>query len=209
MRACGPSSGECSAGRQHGDVAGDLAEPEILHQHLAERLQRRLLILAIHRRAGIDDVTQGGMVVSLRSRMLGQHFQDRRHGEEVGDPMRLDQAERLRDVEILGRQQDGRHAARGLHRMMHARAVRERRHDQGTSSSVVPASVGKMVHNHKGHLAVGQYRRLRAARGARCEEEPAGSLSSTAASSPFSSAFSAIASATSSRRKRRRRRTTR
>ena len=44
--------------RQHGDVAGDLAEAEILHQHLAELVQRGLLVLAVHRRAGIDDVAQ-------------------------------------------------------------------------------------------------------------------------------------------------------
>ena len=44
--------------RQHGDIAGDLAEPEILHQHLAELFERGLLVLAVHRRAGIDDVAQ-------------------------------------------------------------------------------------------------------------------------------------------------------
>src|SRR5216684_8265268 len=39
--------------RQHGDIAGDLAEAEILHQYLAELVQRSLLVLAVHRRAGI------------------------------------------------------------------------------------------------------------------------------------------------------------
>src|SRR4029450_6333332 len=41
--------GVVQIGRHHRDVAGDLAEPEILHQHFAELAQRRLLVLAIHR----------------------------------------------------------------------------------------------------------------------------------------------------------------
>ena len=45
-------------GPQHRDVAGDLAEPEILHQHLAKFLQGGLLVLAVHRRPRVDDVTQ-------------------------------------------------------------------------------------------------------------------------------------------------------
>ena len=53
-----PVLGVVQGRRQHGDVAGDLAEAEILHQHLAELFQRRLLVLAVHRRAGIDDVAQ-------------------------------------------------------------------------------------------------------------------------------------------------------
>ncbi len=53
-----PVVGGVQGRRQHRDIAGDLAEAEILHQHLAELLQRRLLVLAIHRRAGIDDITQ-------------------------------------------------------------------------------------------------------------------------------------------------------
>ena len=42
--------------RQHRDIAGDLAEAEILHQHLAELVQRGLLVLAVHRRARIDHI---------------------------------------------------------------------------------------------------------------------------------------------------------
>ena len=116
--------------RQHRDVAGDLAEAEILHQHLAELLQRGLLVLAVHRRAGIDDVAQRRMVVAVDRGMLDHHLQDGRHGENVADAMRLDQPERLVDVEPLGGQQDGRHAARGLHQLVHAGAVRQRRHHQ-------------------------------------------------------------------------------
>ena len=52
--------------------------------------------------------------------------------------MGLDQPERLVDVELLRRQQDGRHAARGLHQLMHAGAVRQRRHHQRGVVSVVP-----------------------------------------------------------------------
>ena len=44
--------------RQDGDVAGHLAEAEILHQHLAQLAQGMDLVGAIHRRAGIDDVAQ-------------------------------------------------------------------------------------------------------------------------------------------------------
>src|SRR6185437_6536786 len=45
-------------GWQHRDIAGDLAEAEILHQHPAELAQRRLLVLPVHRRARIDDMAQ-------------------------------------------------------------------------------------------------------------------------------------------------------
>jgi hypothetical protein len=43
-------------GRQHCDVAGDLAEPEILHQHFSEIIQRVLLVFPVHGSAGIDHI---------------------------------------------------------------------------------------------------------------------------------------------------------
>lgn len=81
-----------------------LAEAEILHQHLAELLQRGFLVLAIHRCARIDDVAQAGMIVLIDGRMLGEHLQDRRHGEDVGDAVLFDQPEGLVYVEAFGRQ---------------------------------------------------------------------------------------------------------
>ena len=45
-------------GRQHGDIAGHLAQAEILHQARAELAQRVFLILPIHWRAGIDHVAE-------------------------------------------------------------------------------------------------------------------------------------------------------
>lgn len=44
--------------RQHGDVTGDFTQAEILDQHRAELCKRALLVRAIHRRAGIDDIAQ-------------------------------------------------------------------------------------------------------------------------------------------------------
>src|SRR5439155_14726113 len=41
------------AGRHHRDIAGDLAEAEIRPQHGPELVQRRLLVLAVPRRAGV------------------------------------------------------------------------------------------------------------------------------------------------------------
>ena len=87
----------------------------------------------------------------------------------------LDQPEGFRDVETLGRQQDGGDPARGLHQLMHARAMRERRHHQrGVLFRRARREIGEMVGDDKGHLAVGQHRRLGAAGGAGGEEEPAG-----------------------------------
>ena len=87
----------------------------------------------------------------------------------------LDQPECLVDVEALGRQQDGRHAARDLHQLVDAGAVRQRRdHQRGVVLRGAGHEVGEMVGDDKRHLAVGQHRRLGAAGGARGEEEPAG-----------------------------------
>ena len=62
---------------QHGNVARDLAEPEILHEDPAELAQRVLLVGAEHRRAGVDDVAQRGMVVPVHRGVAREHGQDR------------------------------------------------------------------------------------------------------------------------------------
>ncbi len=53
-----PVLGVVQGRRQDCDIAGDFAEAEILHQDLPEFLQRGLLVLAVHRRAGIDNIAQ-------------------------------------------------------------------------------------------------------------------------------------------------------
>ena len=115
------------------------------------------------------------MIVAVDGGMLDHHLQNGRHRENVADAVRLDQPERLVDVEFFRRQQDGRHAPRGLHQLVHAGAMRQRRHHQrGVLLGGAGHQVGKMVGDDKGHLAVGQHRRLGTARGAGGEEEPAG-----------------------------------
>ena len=115
------------------------------------------------------------MIVAVDGGMLDHHLQDGRHREDVADAVGLDQPERLVDVESLRRQQDGRHAARGLHQLMHAGAMRQRRHHQrGIMLGGAGHQVGEMVGDHEGHLAMGQHRRLGAPGGAGGEEEPAG-----------------------------------
>ena len=107
--------------------------------------------------------------------MLDHHLQNGRHGKNVADAVRLDQPERFGDIEFLRRQQDGRHAARGLHELVHAGAMRQRRdHQRGIGLRRARHQVGEMICHHKGHLAVGEHRRLGAAGGAGGEEEPAG-----------------------------------
>ena len=59
--------------------------PKYCTSTLPSLFKRRLLVLAIHRRAGIDDVAQGGMIVAVDGGVLDHHFQDRRHGENIGD----------------------------------------------------------------------------------------------------------------------------
>jgi hypothetical protein len=81
--------------------------------------------------------------------------------------MGLNQPERLGDIEFFRRQQDGRHAARGLHQLMHAGAMRQRRHHQrGVILGGARHQIGKVIGHHKGHLAMGQHRGLGAAGGA-------------------------------------------
>ncbi len=170
-----PVLGIMQCRRQHRDIAGDLAETEILHQHAAEFFQRGLLVLAVHRRAGVDDIAQRGMVVAVGGGMLDHHLEDGRHREDVADAVAFDQPEGLADIETIRRQQDGRHAARGLHELMDARAMRQRRHHQRrVMLGGAGHEVAEVIGHHKGHLAMGQHRRLGAPGGAGGEEEPAG-----------------------------------
>lgn len=76
--------------RQDGDVAGDLAQAEILDQHRAQRVQRADLVGAVHRRPGIDDVAQAGMVMAHDRRVLDQQLEDGEDGEHVADPVAFD-----------------------------------------------------------------------------------------------------------------------
>ena len=105
MRAAGPSSSVVQRGRQDGDVAGDLAEAEILHDHRAQPCAApasgpRGTSARRHRSRG---AARNGR--ARRRRMLDQHLQDGRHGEHVGDAMRLDQPPGL------GRRRSARRAA--------------------------------------------------------------------------------------------------
>src|SRR3954469_46661 len=115
------------------------------------------------------------MVVAIDRGMLDHHFQYRRHREDIADAVPLDQPECLVDIEAFRRKQDGRDAARGLHELVDARAMRQRRHHEG---GVILGrawhEVGEAIGDHKGHLAVGQYRRFGSSCRARGEEKPAG-----------------------------------
>ena len=160
--------------RQHGDVAGHLAEAEILHQHLSERLERVLLILPVHGRAGIDDIAQGGMVVRVDGGVLGQQLDDRRHREQVRHAPALHQCPGLVDIEAVARQKDRLHRARHLHELMDPRPMRERRdHQRGIRMGRAGHQVAEMVRDHEGHLAMGEHGGLRAPGRAGGEEEPA------------------------------------
>ena len=115
------------------------------------------------------------MVVTIDRGMLDHHFQDRRNGEDIADAMALDQPERLVNIEAFRRKQDRRNAARGLHELVDARAMRKRRdHQRGVILGGAGHEVGEVIGDHKGHLAVGQYRRFGSSCRARSEEEPAG-----------------------------------
>ena len=83
-------------GRQHGDVARHLAQPEILHQHRPQLVQRADLVGAIHGRACIDDIAQRGMVMRVHRRVFDQQFHDGRDGEHVGHPPSLPPAPKVR-----------------------------------------------------------------------------------------------------------------
>ncbi len=146
-----------------------------MHQHVTEFCQCRLLVLTIHRRAGIDHVAQRGMVVAIDGGVFDHHLEDGRHREHVADAMLLDQPEGFVDVKAFRWKQDGFCATRGLHELMDARAMRQGcDHQRSVVLGGAGHEISKVICHHKGHLAVGQHRRLGTPGGARGEEEPAG-----------------------------------
>ena len=166
--------GRMHVGRQHRDVAGDLAEPEVLHQHLAQLLQRELLIGAVHRRAGVDHVAQAemwsyrstagcstsiltmvGTVKRLVTRCLCTACQN-----DLGSSFSPGNSTVAAPRATFSKRVD-------------ARAVRQRRHRDGAVALVGAGDeVGQVVGHHEGHLAMGQHRRLRAAGRSGGVEEP-------------------------------------
>src|SRR5205814_10288625 len=99
------------------------------------------------------------MVVTIDRGMLDHHFQDRRNGEDIADAMALDHAERLVNIEAFRRKQDRRNAARGLHELVDARAMRKRRdHQRGVILGGAGHEVGEALGDYKCTLAVSPYR---------------------------------------------------
>ena len=161
--------------RQHGDVASDLAQAEVLHQHRPQLFQRALLVFAVHGRAGIDHVAQAGVIPGVDGRMFDQHLDDGGHGEHVAHPMALHQLPDLLGVEARGRRQHGAGGARHLGQQMDAGAVRQRRHGQAdVLLGRARHEIAQMIGDHEGHLPMRQHRRFRPPGGAGREEEPAG-----------------------------------
>ena len=147
--------------RQHSDAARHLAETEILHEDLAQLLQRALLVGAVHRCAGIDHVAQTAVVEAIDRRILDQYLDDGRHGENVAHPVLLDERPEDLGLQLVRGQQHGRRAAGDVEQRMNPRAVRQRRHRDRTVVLVGAGDeVGKVVRDHERHLAVGQHRRL-------------------------------------------------
>ena len=160
--------------RQHGDVASDLAQAEVLHQHRPQLFQRALLVFAVHGRAGIDHVAQAGVIPGVDGRMFDQHLDDGGHGEHVAHPMALHQLPDLLGVEARGRRQHGAGGARHLGQQMDAGAVRQRRHGQAdVLLGRARHEIAQMIGDHEGHLPMRQHCRFRPPGGAGCEEEPA------------------------------------
>ncbi len=113
------------------------------------------------------------MIVAVDRVVPGQHGQDGRHGEHVGDAMLLHQAPGFLAVQPLARQQDGRRTARHLRQSMHPRAMRQRRHHQrDVLLGRRRHQVAQMVADDVFHLAVRQHARLRPTGRAGGIEEP-------------------------------------
>ena len=110
-------------GRQNRDAAGDFTEPKVLDQDLTELAQGELLVLAIHRRAGVDHVAQGTVVVAIHGGVLNQHLDDRRYGEQVADLVLLDQLPEGFGFELVFRRQHGSRAACHVEQRVDARPV--------------------------------------------------------------------------------------
>src|SRR3546814_12495694 len=94
-------------------------------------LFRSLLVGAVHRRAGVDDVAQRGVIDAIDGGMEHHAGEDGRHGEHVGDALGLDQAPALRLVEALAGRQHRAYDKRHLRKEVHAGAVAETLEERG------------------------------------------------------------------------------
>ena len=171
------ASASCSRFGQHRDVARHLGEAVVLHQHRSQLLQRKLLVLAVHRRARVDDVAQARVVVTVHARILDQHLQDRRHGEQVRQAVLLDQRKGRLGVELVRRHQH-RLAAAGDHvQLVNAGPMRQgRQHQRAIVLGRARHQVAQVVGDDEAHLPVRQHRGLRSPGRARGEEQPAGAV---------------------------------
>jgi hypothetical protein len=89
--------------------------------------------------------------------------------------MALDQPIGFVDIEAVRGEKDRRHSAGGLHQLVDARPVRERRNDQGSVLlGRARHEVAEVVCDHEGHLPMGQDRGFGAPGRAGREEKPAG-----------------------------------
>ncbi len=113
------------------------------------------------------------MIVQIDRVVPGQHRQNRRHGEHVGDVVTLHQTPRFRDIETFARHQHGGGAARDLRQGMHAGAVRQRRdHQRNVLFGGARHQIAQMVANDVIHLAMRQHARFWPPGGAGGVEEP-------------------------------------
>ncbi len=156
------SSSSVHGRRENRDAAGHFAESEILHEHLAQLLQRALLVGAVHRSAGVDHIAQRAVVELIDRRILDQHLDDRRHRESVGHAMLLDELPEDLRLELVRGQQHGCRAARNVEQRVDSSAVRQRCHrDRAVVLVGARNEVGKVVGHDESHLPMGQHRRLR------------------------------------------------
>ena len=147
--------------RQHRDAARHFTETEVLHQHQPELLQRKLLVGAVHRCAGINQVAQRAVVVAIEAVMLDQQLNDRRHREQVADAVLLHQPPEKLGVELVARHQDGGGAAGDIQQHVDAGAVRQRcDRDRTVALRRAWDQIGQVVGNDEGHLPVRQHRGL-------------------------------------------------
>ena len=115
-----------------------------------------LLVLAVHGRAGVDDVAQRRVVVRVHRRMLGQHLDDRRDGEHVRDAPARDQPKPRRcRTDRLRAAPSSRPGP--LRELMDACAVGQRRNHQGRIRlRGARHQVAEVVRDNERHLPMGE-----------------------------------------------------
>ena len=147
-----------------GDRAG-LGHAVALHDRAADALGRRRGQLGAQRRgAGVDEL-QARQVAPLDGRALGQRQDDRRHEVGLGDPVLLDQAEELLEVEAR-HQHDGRAPAQhAVHHDAHAVDVEQRQHARERVAGLDGLHRGGLQHVGD-EVAVAEHHALGQARGA-------------------------------------------